>query len=204
MGDHVDRESGSLPSQTLQGAIVDVKEVQQSDSSDPEEEKLWAGRQGKCRKLKKQIWSMVKKKTYFPQCSKSVDHESISRPVLWLCGLSGGANNLLWIPSSALNLYRSPSHRNTHKHINPSPKTNSFRSSSTHLLLLLVCFSEVAKVSERYVCLFPLHWRVNSARCNKKWITHSLKGLCHSSLSWTNSKLISSRLISLCSLLNFR
>ncbi|XP_051262848.1 proprotein convertase subtilisin/kexin type 4-like isoform X1 [Dicentrarchus labrax] len=33
--DNVDRESGSLPSQTLQGAVMDVKEVRQSDSSAP-------------------------------------------------------------------------------------------------------------------------------------------------------------------------
>lgn len=38
--------------------------------------------------------------------------------------------------------------------------------------------SEVAKVSGRYVCLFPLQWRVNSAPCNKKWITPFIKGGC--------------------------
>lgn len=32
---NVDRESRSLPSQTLQDVVMDVKEVQQSDPSDP-------------------------------------------------------------------------------------------------------------------------------------------------------------------------
>lgn len=32
---NVDRESRSLPSQTLQDMVMDVKEAQQSDSSDP-------------------------------------------------------------------------------------------------------------------------------------------------------------------------
>lgn len=171
-----------------------------------EEEKLWAG-EGTGQRAgswgnKYEAW--VNKDRYFSQCSKSIDHESIPCPVLWLCGLGVGTDYLLWIPSLTLKLSHSPGHGYKHKHINLSQKTNSFRSSALHPSPPPRLLSEVAKVSERYVCLFPLHWRVNSVQCNEKWVTNSLKGLCHSSLSWTNSKLISSRLISLCSPLNFR
>lgn len=122
----------------------------------------------------------LNKDRYFPQCSKPIDHESILRTVFRLCGLSVSSDYLLWI----LKTQSLSSHRNTHKHINPSPKTNSSSSRSQCSSPppppppppLPSLPSQVAKVSERYVCLFPLQWRVNSARCNKKMDYPFIKG----------------------------
>lgn len=132
----------------------------------------------------------LNKDACFPQCSKPIDHKSIC--VLYFSRLACvDGDYLLWIPS----LFTTPSFSHLQKHMNLFPKTNQEQVSSS----FLVCLLKVAEISERYVCLFPLQWRVNSAQCNKKWITHSLGRLCHSSLSWTNNKLIPSRLISFCS-----
>lgn len=96
-------ESRSLPSLPHQDVIGEVQQ------EEVEEE----GPRAASRKLKKQMWSTVKKDCYSPQSSKSIDHESIPRPAL--CGLSVATDYLLWIPRLALKLNPSPCHRNTHQ-----------------------------------------------------------------------------------------
>lgn len=132
-------------------------------------------------------------------CSKPIDHKSMCTVLFLLCD----PQRQLWLflanssPDSSLTC-PNPKRKQIHKSFpweKEKKKGNSFRKRFQDSSLgSSVRLHELRRVSERYVCLFPLQWRVNSARRNKKWITRSLRGLRHSSLSWTNNKLIPSRL----------